>query len=525
MSNIVGHVLALARFLEENPEQKGYHKGFLNERLRAEVKDLATYQTVMGHLRQQSMWTADDLASFDTSAQGSWSNWEFMRGVGKTQDYSQFLRYFPADVWHKMQNSKGDFELASTLITFLGELGLRLPSEQTSCRITAMMLCLSNEDHSQDTPLLRHGIFKGVKHLCSKILSSLGRPESNPPWVATLPELPSNLDERWFQNAMQGRFPVTSRIQEATLQWEAGRIACRTTNALLKVPAGASEERTKEERAVEALQVVAASKFSNDVLKLRLTCSPKMKTKLAFEPLKAGPDVQADNSGDGNARSSTGLASEQTNELSPQRDINGLKEDEPPRTSGKPQNMVDAAKALKERLALASQKQKAATAAKEKKAKDQDLVLPVTQKPSGPGMKRPAAAASKTALQDAEALAPKASGMKRPAAAASKTALQDAEALAPKASGKKRLAADALKPAPEEAEDPSLKRPAASAQATAASALISSKALPDLCDDEGNVMVASDFRLSQYPHGCGKCRKRAGCTPSCYKSRKQWGKS
>ena len=50
-------------------------------------------------------------------------------------------------------------------------------------------------------------------------------------------------------------------------------------------------------------------------------------------------------------------------------------------------NMVDAAKTLKERLALASQKQKAATAAKEKKAKDQDLVLPVTQKPSGPGMK------------------------------------------------------------------------------------------------------------------------------------------
>ena len=48
MLNIVGHVLALARFLEENPEQKGYHKGFLNERLRAEVKDLATYQTADG---------------------------------------------------------------------------------------------------------------------------------------------------------------------------------------------------------------------------------------------------------------------------------------------------------------------------------------------------------------------------------------------------------------------------------------------------------------------------------------------
>ena len=28
------------------------------------------------------------------------------------------------------------------------------------------------------------------------------------------------------------------------------------------------------------------------------------------------------------------------------------------------------------------------------------------------------------------------------------------------------------------------------------------------------------FRLAQFPHGCGKCRNRPGCTPSCWKDRK-----
>lgn len=28
--------------------------------------------------------------------------------------------------------------------------------------------------------------------------------------------------------------------------------------------------------------------------------------------------------------------------------------------------------------------------------------------------------------------------------------------------------------------------------------------------------------LKLYPHGCGKCRYKPGCTPSCFKYRKEW---
>eukprot|EP00438_Fugacium_kawagutii_P008526 Skav203357 [mRNA] locus=scaffold1076:515763:515948:- [translate_table: standard] len=48
-----------------------------------------------------------------------------------------------------------------------------------------------------------------------------------------------------------------------------------------------------------------------------------------------------------------------------------------------------------------------------------------------------------------------------------------------------------------------------------------SKPVVPLKDGRGRIVLSVAERLRRYPKGCGKCRHRPGCTPSCYKSRNE----
>eukprot|EP00438_Fugacium_kawagutii_P010968 Skav219585 [mRNA] locus=scaffold249:260004:260279:- [translate_table: standard] len=43
----------------------------------------------------------------------------------------------------------------------------------------------------------------------------------------------------------------------------------------------------------------------------------------------------------------------------------------------------------------------------------------------------------------------------------------------------------------------------------------------DILDDKGKVLISGKYRKKYYPEGCKKCREAPGCTPSCYRYRKE----
>eukprot|EP00438_Fugacium_kawagutii_P013474 Skav233424 [mRNA] locus=scaffold2220:62940:64343:+ [translate_table: standard] len=464
MTNLRSHIVSLGQFLTENPSEKTSSTTFLLRRIQDEVLRSSDVNSLMFVLRQaENVWTEADLHVLENALQRQVDTWQQDRGCGKTQDYSNFLAYFSAEDWNRLNFFTDDFDCSSYIIKHLGRLGLRIPNEQTALYVTSLMLALSKQEHSDDNALTQHQIFCRTKGLCRSMLNSLPRPSNNPPWVWTLPEDPNDLDARWMQHAFGTHVPVPCAINMAKVHFWAQEIPCRENNkkiVALKAATAPPKDNSSADAVLAALRIVSrCEQDPRTSAKIHLL-SPLRRKRPASEDLSPPPAP------------SRGVKSlPMLMDKSPEKDLRsetlGQKQEIQP---GDSSCLVTAASQLE--LAVIGKDQKEPVG--ETESRDS----------AGRASKRPAAS-------DLQVEETSLSAMKKPAA--KKTKNND-QRIPPQV----------------------LKRPSSSKGGRG-----KDYDYGDLKNHRGRILVTEHFRRKHYPEGCPKCRERPGCTLSCYKSRKQ----
>ena len=441
--------------------------------------------------------------------------------MGRMQDYTKFPVFVPMSLMHRIDSRPDDYGIAIEVVTFLRKLGLRMATEQTIRSITAFVLCVSKMDHSNDTPELLHEMMLSMKKLVRTLLADAEWPWTNPPYVMVLPGVLSDLDPLWKHEAMGTEMPqAIPRVSMDIMAATCSKIPLRKSHRDMRkeVKTGSSSDTTGGIQMVgtmfkEVLALVAQRNDGTTKAKITMLTSPAKTTKPTTLALQL-PGFEA---------STQALSVKEEIESPPRKRNLALAFDavaDPEDMEGKTtRQLADTG------VAVSSQHLDAVPGGElieEAKGLHQDLhgkTLPETsrrgrptkrpaQKEAGTPMKRPAASHDVT---------PK----KRPASQApSQTPSTKAKPSSPKDRVEKVVPS---KETP--SKRPASKQPAskqvAKKPASSLVSLASSGKIKDLLDDAGRIVWTAKARLKAYPNGCGKCREQPGCTPSCYRVRKE----
>lgn len=115
------------------------------------------------------------------------------------QNFIHAEHYLTEKLWVKLLSQNGCNQGAlSDLVGHLIRLGLKLPSEKTYSKITALLVWPQRDDLS---PGAKHQAYKQVKEFVKKHLSSSLNGHPHLPYVQELPENPLNHDAGWMSVA------------------------------------------------------------------------------------------------------------------------------------------------------------------------------------------------------------------------------------------------------------------------------------------------------------------------------------
>lgn len=115
------------------------------------------------------------------------------------QNYQAFVHYLPESLWLDiLGNQKQPADVINSLSHHLTKCGLRLPSEKTFSKVTALMLWGNTR---QLSPLERHQAYLQVKGMMKKQVDFLAQNYQNLPFITDLPENPNDLNPAWFRLA------------------------------------------------------------------------------------------------------------------------------------------------------------------------------------------------------------------------------------------------------------------------------------------------------------------------------------
>ena len=474
----------LPEHLARKPSEKLNVKEGLISRLSQEIGCEQDFAEVISFLRQQtSIWSAEDINSFEAAAR---------RGLlaaggkknpfppGKTQDYSSFLGYIPKSLWEIVKSCPDDYSVAIHVSKFLAQLGLRMPSEKTVLYITGFVLCVSQEDHSADTPLDLHNMYLAMKKLVRTVANAAEEPMSRPAWVLVLPLRPGQMDILWVREALGFQEPMTPlAVEPSVLAYQCSRIASRKNHKDLQkylnqndMQPPAASSSGPASGSSEAMGMMAVASMMKDVLQIvKGNVSPEdgAPIKLLASPRRERKEELAKKvRGDCNILQPYRA---QGSNLVPETPMYSLPLPDVKAEEKTENEMFKQAEALRNSLALAKEE---------------------TPK------KRPAAAGSFEKFPNSKTKVAKPSPS------------EDVKTCTPAAEVSKH-------PKPKTAA-PEMKRPAAS-DSKKKPAAKGSKEYPDLVDSKGKILIHGSYRRKHWPRGCGKCRQRPGCCISCYRYR------
>ena len=159
----------------------------------------------------QMGWSAGQLQALqlEVNAKAGGGVPDHVAGTGRRplQDYQAFTSYLTASLWLQIMGDKPLDALVS-LAHHLGKLGLKLPSEKTVSKVTALMLYRYHE--GMDRVGLHH-CFSHVKQTLKKELSFFQKDDGRP-YVLTLPEDTRQLDEGYRSEAFKDEGPCQCQV-------------------------------------------------------------------------------------------------------------------------------------------------------------------------------------------------------------------------------------------------------------------------------------------------------------------------
>lgn len=123
------------------------------------------------------------------------------------QNYQNFTAYLTEGLWCEIMSlgqGGNPSKVLSSLVTHLAKLGLRLPSEKTMSKITALMLMGQNQSLNQ---MEKHSAYLAVKSQMKKQLEYTNKNYQDRQHVVELPENPNDFRGSWFDLAFQNALP------------------------------------------------------------------------------------------------------------------------------------------------------------------------------------------------------------------------------------------------------------------------------------------------------------------------------
>lgn len=455
----------LPGYLDRKPEKRDETKFGLAERLRTEVASQQSFSEVMKELRLPcSGWRLDEVQEFEAAGKFGLQRSQQKRNHGKMQDFREYNMYFTPSLWIKLQSCKDDYSIAICLAGFLAKLGLRVASELTIAYVVAGVLALSPLDHSSDSASDLHTMFVAMKKLVRCVVSRATEPMSQPPWVIVLPRDTSKHNEGWLKEALGTELVMSPPpISSDRLAALAARVPCRETHKDIRATVADRKEQCAS-GSTESSALKTIGNIFKEALQVVAQTHNTKETQGAIKRLTSPPKHFVEVAGAGPVQPMNLL-----NQF--EREAKTVADKSTTDTSG---------------LEIAQQ---LANAVQDAKQSDGSVKQ----------MKRPAAAL--------ECKADSASNADEEVASLS----QEKDQIA-----KKRPASKKEKPMKKPAAK-QMKKPAAKVKGKATDSQIF---LP-IKDDRGNVLITAAYRRKWYALGCGKCRGRKGCTPSCFKGRKE----
>ena len=391
------------------------------------------------------------------------------RGRRSLQNYTTFPWYLPSRIWLYVLNPQEAAASLRMMTDHLIKLGLCLPSEKTCSRVTALYVL--HKHHNMSAEAL-HQEYLNVKNYIRRQIQNTGKNDT--PFLTDLPANPNELPAELYQKVFEGEQPLSPQVDMVQLNWIQSQIKERWNQSVSRPAAGTllsagSLRQHEMQHALPSHLAPPATFCQQPVLSQQVVPSTCLQLVPALPQAREQLALPAP-------------ASQQQLAL--------------------PAMSVSEAAAPALDLAITAKAEAKMTPKKLEAKLDmvqpKEIAIPAVQQDQA--NQGPELEAHVTPFSVAKELEKKLKGgsspvMKKPSAVMKKPSVSSKAPAAKPVDVKKTLC----------------KKPAAKKV---------KKDLPTKGWPEKKSMP-SEYLRSKYPNGCPKCRYKAGCTPSCFRQRKE----
>lgn len=179
-------------------------------------------------------WSPDEISALTSAVLDRCSDVpavETAAGRRPLQDYTAIAGYIRSEQWDSLQgDALSSSEKMTLLVNVAVNLGLRLPTEQSTQAMTALFLLVGEKNHASLTPAVKHNIFKSTKGQ----LKNATNQAPAVPHILRLPASPADLQTSFpaiWSQAFGTSLPEPARISTADLMTCMASIPMRTSRA------------------------------------------------------------------------------------------------------------------------------------------------------------------------------------------------------------------------------------------------------------------------------------------------------